>query len=82
MTGKVRWTRQEAGCGSMVLADGNLIVLTEDGDLLLVEATPKEYRERAKASLLHGPCRAQPALANGRLYARDRGKLYCWDLKK
>jgi outer membrane protein assembly factor BamB len=82
LTGKVRWTRKDPGCGSMILADGNLIVLTEDGDLLLVEATPKEYREKAKASLLHGPCRAQPALADGKLYARDRDKLYCWDLKK
>jgi outer membrane protein assembly factor BamB len=81
-TGKVRWTRKDAGCGSMVLAEGNLIVLTEDGDLLLIEATPKEYREKAKASLLRGPCRAQIALANGRLYARDSEKLYCWDLKK
>jgi outer membrane protein assembly factor BamB len=82
LTGKVRWTRKDPGCGSMVLADGNLIVLTEDGDLMLIEAAPKEYREKAKASLLRGPCRAQPALANGKLYARDSAKLYCWDLKK
>jgi outer membrane protein assembly factor BamB len=82
MTGKVRWTRKEAGCGSMILADGNLIVVTEGGDLLLVEATPKAYREKAKGSLLHGPCRAQPALADGKLYARDSDKLYCWNMKK
>ncbi len=34
-TGKVQWTCPRAGCGSMVLADDNLIILGEDGDLVL-----------------------------------------------
>ena len=29
-----------------------------------------------------GPCRAQIALADGRLYARDQKKLVCVDLRK
>ena len=35
-----------------------------------------------RASLLTVPCRAHPALADGRLYARDGRKLVCWSLKK
>src|SRR5205085_1509735 len=81
-TGKVKWTREEFGCGSTVLADGKLIVLTEAGDLVLVEATPAAYREKARASLLTDPCRAQIALADGRLYARDGKRLVCLNLKK
>lgn len=81
-TGKVRWTREEFGCGSMILADGNLIVLTEDADLVLVEATPEAYREKARASVLSRPCRAEIALAGGKLYGRDNKKLVCWELKK
>ena len=82
-TRKVRWERDGFGCGSMILAEGNLIVLTERGDLVLVEATPKEYREKARAKVFRDlPCRAQIALANGRLYARDEGRLVCFDLKK
>jgi outer membrane protein assembly factor BamB len=82
-TGKVRWTRPRYGCGSMVLADGQLILLTERGDLVLAEPTPEAYREKARVHVFDAPpCRAQIALADGRLYARDGGKLMCWNLKK
>jgi hypothetical protein len=67
----------------MILADGRLILLTEKGDLCLVEATPAALRETARVRLFDaGPCRTHPALANGRLYARDQKKLVCIDLKK
>ena len=36
----------------------------------------------ARAHLLDKPCRAEIALANGRLYARDPKRLGCWNLKK
>jgi outer membrane protein assembly factor BamB len=80
--GKVRWTREGFGCGSLLLADGRLLALTEAGDLVLLEATPEAYRELARATVLDGTCRAPLALANGRLYGRDERKLICWNLKK
>jgi hypothetical protein len=80
---KVKWDQQNFGCGSMILAEGRLIVLTEKGDLCLVQATPDAFREKARMRMFEaGPCRAQIALANGRLYARDQKKLLCVDLKK
>jgi hypothetical protein len=81
-TGKVRWTREHIGCGSLILADGRLILLEDNGDLVLAEATPEAYREKARASLLSRPCFAEIALANGRLYARDNKRLICLNLKK
>jgi outer membrane protein assembly factor BamB len=81
-SGKVAWTSDRAGCGSMVLAEGNLFILGEDGDLAVVEATPDGYKEKARVSLLGQPCRSQIALANGRLYARDAKKLVCLSLRK
>jgi hypothetical protein len=81
-TGKVQWTKERFGCGSMIMADGRLIILGEDGDLVLVEATPKGHEEQARARVLGTACRAQIALANGRLYARDTKKLVCLELKK
>jgi outer membrane protein assembly factor BamB len=81
-TGKVCWTDDHTGCGSMILAEGNLIILNEHGQLVLVEATPDSYREKARAQVLTGPCRSPIALANGRLYARDAKQLVCWSLKK
>jgi outer membrane protein assembly factor BamB len=81
-TGKVQWTAQDRGVGSLILADGRLIVLREAGELLLVEPDPQKYREKSRAAVLGQPCRAHPALADGRLYARDGSKLVCWKLKK
>ena len=71
------------GCGTMILADGKLIVLTEKGDLYLVKATPEGYTELAKMRLFDaGPCRAQIALAGSRLFARDQKRLVCVELMK
>jgi len=82
-TGKVKWTREGFGCGAMILADGNLIVLNERGDLVLVKASPEGYHEQARAHVFDSlPCRAHLALANGLLYGRDGGKLVCWNLRK
>ncbi len=81
-TGKVRWTDDHSGCGSIILAEGNLIILNEHGQLLLVEANPNLYKEKARAQVLAAPCRSPIALASGRLYARDGKKLVCWNLKK
>jgi outer membrane protein assembly factor BamB len=81
-TGKVRWSQERFTCSSIIVADRHLIILTENGDLVSAEANPDKYCEKARASLLVGPCRAHPALADGRLYARDTRKLVCWNLKK
>ena len=81
-TGKVRWTVEGFGCASAIVADGRLILLTEAGDLVLADATAEKYRELARATLFTGPCRAHPALANGRLYTRDSKQLACWNLGK
>jgi outer membrane protein assembly factor BamB len=81
-TGKVRWTAEGYGCGSLILADGRLVVLSEKGELALVAVDGEKYRERSRAPVLDRPCRASLALAGGRLYARDGKRLVCWNLKK
>jgi outer membrane protein assembly factor BamB len=79
---KVNWDKPRFGCGAMVRAGDKLIVLTERGELLLVEATPRAYRELARAQIFEAtPCRAQIALSEGRLYARDQKTLKCFALK-
>jgi outer membrane protein assembly factor BamB len=81
-SGKVRWTKEGFGCGSLIEVGGKLIILSEKGDLVLAEANPDRYQEVSRAAVLTNPCRAQIALANGRLYARDGKKLGCWNLKQ
>jgi outer membrane protein assembly factor BamB len=82
-SGKVKWDQPRFGCGAMVLAEGHLILLTERGELILVEATAEAFRERSRARVFEtGPCRAQIALANGKLYARDQKKVACFSMSK
>ena len=64
-----------------IAVDGGLLALAESGDLVRFDASPDGYKERARASVLTKPTRAAPALADGRLYARDGSRLVCVKLK-
>lgn len=77
---KVMWSKEGFGCAGFVLADGVLFALTELGDLVAIEPTPRQYRERARAHILERT-RSQPALANGVFFARDGESLVAIDLK-
>lgn len=81
-TGEESWAKRGGlGKGSLIFADGRLIVLTESGKLLLLEATADAYRETAAARVLSGRCWTSPTLADGRLYLRNREELVCLDLR-
>ncbi len=70
-TGEIGWSARGYGRGSLIAADGKLIVLGEDGRLALLEANPGEHRELATARLLSGRSWTAPALAGGRLFVRN-----------
>ena len=74
-TGEEVWKESGFGHGSLILADGHLVVLSERGKLLLVEATPAGYREKGSTQILSGKCWTAPTLANGRLYLRNEEEL-------
>ena len=67
--------------GQLVLADGVLLVMKTDGELVLIEPTPEEYRELARFRLFDSTTRALPALAEGLFYVRDSQTLRCFDLR-
>lgn len=80
-TGNERWKQRGFGHGSLILAGGNLIVLSDRGKLALVQATPEEYRELGTAQVLDGKCWTAPSLADGRLYMRNEEHLVALDWK-
>jgi outer membrane protein assembly factor BamB len=80
-SGKVRWEEADFGAGSVLVAGDNLLVLTEKGQLVCAPATPEGFKPTARAQVLPFECRAYPALAGGRLYARSPKKLVCVDLR-
>ena len=83
-TGKIMWTNNSVGKGSIMYADGNLICRSERGPVALVEASPTGYVEKGRfeqtdrSSANSWP---YPIIANGKLYLRDQGVLLCYDVK-
>jgi outer membrane protein assembly factor BamB len=81
-SGKVSWKQRGVGKGSLIASDGHLIVLSETGDLALVQATPEGYRELTSFQIFNSKCWTPPTLAHGRLYVRDEEEIVCLDLRK
>lgn len=80
-TGRVLWSRDGFKAGTLSLAGDRLVVLKENGELLLVGASPRAFRLIAKARILAPTVRAYPALADGRLFARNQKELVAVDLQ-
>jgi hypothetical protein len=78
-TGKERWHKDGIGyyhTGVVRTGDNHLLILDDGGKLRLAEATPTAYRELCSAKVCGGTF-SVPALANGRLYARDDKEVLC-----
>jgi outer membrane protein assembly factor BamB len=88
-TGDIVWTQARAVApASLCFADGCLYLHGEtNGELALVEASPEEYRERGRFTPPNQPERGRPdawtypVVADGRLYIRDHGRLWCYDVR-
>jgi outer membrane protein assembly factor BamB len=82
-TGEVKWKYPQFGKGSLMLADGKLIGLSEKGELIIAEATPSAFKPIARAQVLTGKCWTMPVLSNGHIYCRNaRGDVVCLDVSK
>lgn len=69
------------GLGPYLVADGKLFVLDDEGTLTLLEASPAECRQLARARVLDGQDAWGPmALADGRLLLRDLRRMVCLDV--
>lgn len=85
-TGERTWkARQNYGNGQVLIAGKVLVITTEHGEVALVEATPKEFRELKKVPVFTGRTWNVPAIAQGRLYLRNHQEIAClrlWDVAK
>jgi hypothetical protein len=79
-TGKIRWAQPGFGAGNVILVQDKLIALADDGELVVVQATPAAYREIARAKAVEGKCWSTPALSNGRVYVRSTKEGACLDV--
>jgi outer membrane protein assembly factor BamB len=80
-TGELKWKGGRYGYGQVMLASGHLIVLSEDGDLALVRATPERHQEIARFPVLGGKTWNHPAMADGYLLVRNINEMAAFDLR-
>ena len=91
-TGKLKWQDEGIGSGSVAYADGQLYLHGQNGNVALIEATPEAYSEKGRFTPPVQPKRKKlgpfpekawtyPVIANGRLYIRDLGTLWAYDIK-
>jgi outer membrane protein assembly factor BamB len=70
-TGEIKWTEPKLAFNGLIAVGGKLLVLTEMGDLVLVEASPEAYKELGSAHVIEGRAFTAPAFANGKVYVRN-----------
>ncbi|MEM7316086.1 MAG: PQQ-binding-like beta-propeller repeat protein, partial [Planctomycetota bacterium] len=81
-TGKRKWKKRGYGHGQVLLLKDQqlLLILSESGELALVEAQPGEAKELAKMSALTGKTWNHPVIAHGKLFVRNGEEAVCYDL--
>ncbi|MCY4073888.1 MAG: PQQ-like beta-propeller repeat protein [Acidobacteria bacterium] len=79
-TGELMWKGGRYGDGQLLAAGDHLVVLTEDGDVVLVRATPERHEEVAGFTAIDGKTWNVPAIAGGRLLVRNAREMAAFDL--
>lgn len=69
-TGATLWRERGFGKGSLVRVSEHLVVLGEDGELVLVEPSREGLRVKARQVVLEGRCWTPPSVAGGRIFLR------------
>jgi outer membrane protein assembly factor BamB len=70
-TGEIIWSKEGFGPGNLIRSGEKLIVLSDDGQLVIVSATPLKYLELERRKLLTGKCWSTPILGDNYLLARS-----------
>jgi outer membrane protein assembly factor BamB len=83
-TGETRWQAPGFGArgtenASTIALEKNLLILTDEGELVLIAARADQYTELSRLQVC-GKTWNFPAFADGRLYVRDARELICYDL--
>ncbi len=80
-TGERKWEERSVKGGSLLLANGKLLICSEKGELIIADASPTGFHALSRGHVLDHRCWTQPTLDAGRLFLRDNeGDLACVDI--
>ena len=88
-SGKLMWSEPGLGRSTLLYVEGHLVVLTEHGRLLVIEASPEAFKVvsdfepegRDGKPALEFPAWNAPVLSHGVLYVRGKHRLVAFDLR-
>jgi outer membrane protein assembly factor BamB/enterochelin esterase-like enzyme len=80
-TGKAVWKSRPPGDGFLILVDDHLVILTKNGSLHVVKATPEGYEEVASLQLFKDLAWTPPSFADGHIYVRSLGEVARVDIR-
>ncbi len=79
-TGEMLWRDRTVARASLIASGGRLIILDENGLLVLAEPKPDALQVLAQAQVFNGRAWTPPTLSGTRLYLRDRKEIVAFDL--
>ena len=79
-TGEIVWQDRTFSRAQLLVADGKLLILDEDGQLGIANATSKGLEILARASVLESVSWTPPTLVGTRLFVRDRKTIAAFEL--
>jgi outer membrane protein assembly factor BamB len=79
-SGKIYWQERSIEKATFVWADGKLITLDQDGNLMIAYPSTEGFKIAAKAPVLTNLSWTPPALVGTKLYMRDRRSMVAVDL--
>jgi outer membrane protein assembly factor BamB len=81
-TGDLKWKGGRYGYGQTLLAGEHIVVLTEDGQVVLVRATPESHQEVSRFPAIEGKTWNHPVIAGGRLLVRNLREMAAFDIRR
>src|SRR5690606_35530052 len=80
-TGKEMWKEEGFGPGQVILAGDKLIALSDQGEVVVIEAKTDKYTELKRDDVLDGKVWSYPVLAYDRLFARSTEEGVCLEIQ-
>ncbi|QDU76807.1 outer membrane biogenesis protein BamB [Bremerella volcania] len=80
--GKRLWKRGRYGFGQAVILEScrQILVTTEQGEVVLVDAVPNRFQELGRIECLANKTWNHPVVAENKLYVRNSEEMVCYDL--
>ena len=70
----------EHGQALLLVDQGLLLIVTEKGEVALVEANPDQHKELTRFKAIEGKTWNHPVVAHGKLFIRNGEEMACFEL--